>query len=138
MNIKETFKNKTLGFYLGAVGSVLALIAGFMYIGMNSYSFTPWIFILILLGIITFFVAQLFKVRPVNALAYIFYLVAFGIFFRTEIENNMDTIVDPQQGLGAVTPLFFLFIAFALIAVGLTIAASVMKCDKKAEVEEVK
>jgi len=131
MNIKETFKNKTLGFYLGAAGAVLALIASFMYIGMNSYSFTPMIVVLIILGILVFLAAQIFKIGPVNAVAYILYLVAFGIFFRTEIENNMDTIVDPQQGLGAVTPLFFLFIVFILIAVGLTVAASVMKCDKE-------
>lgn len=133
MNIKETLKNKTLGFYLGLAGAILALVSAFIYIGINSYSFTPWIVILLILGIVVFLAAQLFKIRPVNALSYILYLVAFGIFFRTEIENNMDTIVDPQQGLGAVTPLFFMFIVFALIAVGLTVAASVMKCDKEAE-----
>lgn len=133
MNIKETFKNKTLGFYLGAAGAILALVSAFIYIGIKSYSFTPWIVILLILGIVAFLAAQLFKIRPVNAISYIFYLIAFGIFLRTEIENNMDTIVDPQQGLGAVTPLFFLFLIFVLIAVGLTIAASVMKCDKEAE-----
>ncbi|GEM_PF-4066432 len=133
MNIKETLKNKTLGFYLGLAGAVLALIASFVYIGINSYSFTPWIIILNILGIVAFAAAQLFKVRPVNAVAYVLYLVSLGIFLRGEIDNNMDTIVDPQQGLGAVTPLFFIFIVFIILAVGLTVAASVMRCDKKAE-----
>lgn len=131
MNIKETFKNKTLGFYLGCIGAVLALISAFIYIGLKSYSFTAWIVVLLILGIVVYFVAQLFKIRLVNVAAYACYLVALGIFLRTEIENNMDTIVDPQQGIGAVTPLFFIFIVFMLVAVGLTVAASVMKCDKK-------
>ncbi len=130
MNIKQTMQNKTAGFYVGVAGALLALISLFLYVGMNSANFTGWVVAGLIVGIVAFVVAALFRLRILYVLSYACYLVAFYFFFTQEVELRMDTIVDPLQGFFGLDGLFYVASLFFLACVIVTIVASCMKQEK--------
>ena len=130
MNIKQTMQNKAAGFYVGVAGALLALISLFLYVGMNSANFTGWVVAGLIVGIVAFVVAALFRLRILYVLSYACYLVAFYFFFTQEVELRMDTIVDPLQGFFGLDGLFYVASLFFLACVIVTIVASCMKQEK--------
>ena len=130
MNIKQTMQNKTAGFYVGVAGALLALISLFLYVGMNSANFTGWVVAGLIVGIVAFVVAALFRLRILYVLSYACYLVAFYFFVTQEVELRMDTIVDPLQGFFGLDGLFYVASLFFLACVIVTIVPPCMKQEK--------
>lgn len=130
MDLKETFSNKSYGFYVGVAGALLALVTMFIYIGMNSRSFTDWVIAGLLFGVVVFAVGAIFRLRVLNVLSYACYMFAFYHFFIQEVELRMDTIVDPMQGILGLDGIFYAACVFFIACIVVSIVASCLKQDK--------
>ena len=126
-NMKETLVNKRSGFYVGAAGALLALVALFLYLNMNSAYFTGLIIAGLVLGIVVFAIAALSRMRILYVLSYAGYMFAFYHFLTLEIELRMDTIVDPMQGFWGLDGIFYVTCLAFLACILVTIVASCMK-----------
>lgn len=130
MNIKTIIQNKRPGFYVGAAGALLALVTLFIYISMNSMYFSGWVVAGLVVGIVVFILAALFRLRFLYILSYAGYMFALYHFLVLEVEYRMDVLVDPQQGFFALDGIFYVACIAFLACIVVTIVASCMKQDK--------
>lgn len=130
MNIKTIMQNKRPGFYVGAAGALLALVTLFIYISMNSMYFSGWVVAGLVVGIVVFILAALFRLRFLYILSYAGYMFALYHFLVLEVEYRMDVLVDPQQGFFALDGIFYVACIAFLACIVVTIVASCMKQDK--------
>ncbi len=133
INIKQFFADKRPGFYVGVAGALLALIALFIYIGMNSAYFTGWVVAGLILGIVAFVLSAIFRLRILHVLSYACYMFAFYHFFVQEVELRMDTIVDPMQGFWKLDGVFYVGCIFFIACIIVTIVASCLSQNKAEE-----
>lgn len=128
MNIKQNISNKSIGFFVGLTGAVLALVTLFVYIGMGSMYFSALVVLGLVLGILIFAVSELFNIRVVQILSYICYLFALYHFLVLEIDCRMDALV--VYGLGGLDGMFVAAVVFFLLAIIVSIVSSCMKQQK--------
>lgn len=130
-NMKEFFDHKAVGFYVGAVGCVLALVTLFVYIGMNSMYFTGWVVTGLVVGMLLFVAASLFRISLLNVVSYFAYMFALYQFLVLEIDYRMDILVD--TGIGGLDAIFIVAVIMFLAAIITSIVSTCMKQEKEAQ-----
>jgi uncharacterized membrane protein YvlD (DUF360 family) len=128
INIKEKFLNKASGFYVGLASCVLALITMFIYIGMDSAYFNGWVITGFVLGIVLFFVAELFDITLLQIAGYIMYMVGLYHFLVLEITLRLDAVI--VYGIGGLEAIFIVALIFFLATIITAIVSSCMKQNK--------
>jgi uncharacterized membrane protein YvlD (DUF360 family) len=126
--VKDFFSKKSVGFYLGLAGAVLALVTMFIYIGMGSRYFTGWVVVVILLGIALFVASSILGSKIGLILAYFCYMAGLYLFIIPEVNLRLDTII--AEGMGAVDGIFYATLVFFLLSIITAIVGSCLNQDK--------
>ena len=79
--MKELFKNRTLGFYLGLAGGFIALVTSIIYLvyALRVGLFVAWIFVFLLLGALSSLIVVFKDFSFAPLIPAIFYGLALGI-----------------------------------------------------------
>lgn len=137
LSIKDNMKNKTVGYYLGLVASVIALVSliiFFVYASKNNTTSVSCIIFLIL-GILLQ-VSMMFTKGKVSDIVSIFIPVCYMVGMTEELHTGVGNIVDALQGIvmfgkKELATFNYLLAVLLIIAVILAIVQVFMKKEKE-------
>ncbi len=121
---KNILKNRTLGFYIGLITSIMALITSFSYalLGLNDRTFSLVVFILAILGSLSELLILFTKYKFTTLIPLIFFGTALGIHLYHAAFPLADLYTGIKFFGGNVNYAIAFSILFAIISIGFIIS----------------
>lgn len=129
--VKAYFKDKTVSFYLGFSLAVLSVFVSVYYAALHSteIGFNAGIFLLILLGGLSYFVISLFDKNNVAALS-LALCDFFGLIVFLRVNYSVILENDFMTGSFTVTPNIANFFVVAIILLIISVTSNVLAWKK--------
>lgn len=128
LNIKENFKTKHYGFYVGLASFVLMIILTIVYSGIDSTLYNSNVILFAVLGIVIYIVCSLFKQTATlsQVVLMIFSFLAFCAFASTDgMVDYLSTQFFDGISMAAISGLGFNFLGSAILMLVSFIVSSV-------------
>ena len=135
--MKELFKNKSTGFYVGFVGGVLGLLTLVLYTvySVSVGHFATEVFIMLLLGVCASALATVSRFEWAPLLPVLFFSLAFGLYIndRTIMFEEMINKIYPMNAApGAVLPIVIAILVMNFVSAIMCVIASFTSREKEA------
>lgn len=134
--MKELFRNRTVGDYIGLAASALGLVTAFVYL---IYSVTvnllaPTVFVLMLLGALSGGAAFAIKIKLLPLLPVIFFSFSFATYIseRMLMFAHMATNIYGMSEVGAILQIVVLILVLQFVSiVGACVACFAPSAQRK-------
>ena len=134
--IKEAFKDRTIGFYMGVAAGAIAFITAIIYLiySLSVGLFVAWIFVFLLAGALSTAVVIFARLEFAPLIPVLFYSLAFGfyLFDRMEMFAYMATGIYGMGESGAILGVVLLILGLTFVSIGLSCFSCFRKTEKGA------
>lgn len=135
------FKNKTVGFYIGAAGGLIGLVATVIYLiySLSVDLFAPEVFIFLLLGTLSEVLVLFVDWKFAPILPVLFFSLAFGLHINDRVlmfEEMINQIYGMNER-GAILWVVLVLLALNLVSAIASIVASFSSREREQTVLRV-